>query len=112
MSDCAIDTDVIIRGDDYAYPVNLQVGGVAYNASTSTFAASLRSTVDDATTLGALTVDVTDAATGVLIVRCAAAVTTLLASPKMVWDLEETLAAGGKFTWVQVTCTLRKDATR
>lgn len=112
MGVLAIDRDEMIRGDDYAYTIQLQVAGVAYNGSTSTWSAKLRETTENSTVIATMTVDTTDIATGGLIVKTTDTITAALTQRTVVWDLQETKANGDIFTWVQVLCTVPRDATR
>jgi len=112
MGSLAIDKDEIVRGDDYSYTATLQSSGVAYNGSTSTWSAKLRETTESSSTLATMSVDTTNAATGILVVSTTDTITAALTVNRAVWDLQETTAAGLIFTWVQVQCTVAKDATR
>lgn len=100
----------MVRGDDYEHEVTLTVDGVAYNGSTSTWSAKLRS-APGASVIATMTVDTTDAATGVLVVTTTDTVTAALTDPSVTWDLQETTAAGKLVTWLRVYCPVDLDIT-
>ena len=106
-------TDTIYRGDDYSHTVTLQdSAGDAYDASSSTWAAKLRATEDDATVLATLSIDTTNAATGILVCSIADTTTDDLTGSRAVWDLEETTSGGTVTTWLKVKCAIGRDVTR
>jgi hypothetical protein len=94
----------ITRGDDFAESFTIQEGDplAPVDVSARTYTAQVRSDVDATTVTATFSVDMTDAATGVIVLRLADTVTDDL-SGAYVWDLQQDSAgvirtlAGGAF---------------
>lgn len=97
----------ITRGDDFAESFTIQEGDplAPVDVSARTYTAQIRATSEATTVTATFSVDMTDAATGIVVLRLADTVTDdLLGS--YVWDLQQDAAgvirtlAGGQFTVV------------
>ncbi len=95
----------ITRGDDFAESFTIQEGDplAPVDVSARTYTAQVRAAADATAVTATFTVDMTDAATGVIVLRIADTVTDDL-SGAYVWDLQQDVAgvirtlAGGAFT--------------
>lgn len=101
----------ITRGDDFADEITFEDEAEApIDVSARTFTAQVRTDPDAETVTATMTVDMTDAATGVIVLRIADTVTDDL-DGSYVWDLQQDTAgvirtiAGGGFV-------VNKDVTR
>lgn len=97
----------ITRGDDFADSITIQEGDPLEPADVSarTYTAQVRATADATTVTATMSVDMTDAADGVIVLRIADTVTDDL-SGSYVWDLQQDTAGvirtlvGGSFNVV------------
>jgi hypothetical protein len=93
------------RGDDFAAEMTIQEGNplAPVNVSARTYTAQIRTTADATTVVATFTVDMTSAATGIIVLRLADTVTDDLGG-SYVWDLQQDTAGvirtlvGGNFT--------------
>lgn len=101
-----------VRGDDFADEITIEEGDPLAPADVSarTYTAQVRTTADATDVTATFSIDMTDAATGIIVLRIADTVTATM-DGSYVWDLQQDTAgvirtmAGGAFT-------LRKDVTR
>lgn len=93
----------MVRGDDFADAITIQEGDplAPVDVSARTYTAQIRTSADATTVTATFTVDMTDAATGIIVLRLADTVTDDL-SGSYVWDLQQdaagvirTLLSGG-----------------
>lgn len=95
------------RGDDFAHQFTIQEGDplAPVDVSARTYTAQVRAAADSTTVVATFSVDMTSAATGIVILRIADTVTDDLSGP-YVWDLQQDSAGvirtlvGGSFTVV------------
>jgi len=96
---------VMTRGDDFAAELTIQEGDplAPVDVSARTYIAQIRTTADATTVTATFTVDMTDAATGVVVIRLVDTVTDDLGG-SYVWDFQQDTAGvirtlvGGNFT--------------
>jgi hypothetical protein len=103
----------IIRGDDFADTVTIKEGGppaVAVDVSTRTYTAQIRST-PDGDVVQAMSIDMTDAATGIVAYLIADADTADL-DGAYVWDFQQATAGGVVRTLMGGSFVVLKDVTR
>jgi hypothetical protein len=103
---------VMTRGDDFAAQLTIQEGDplAPVDVSTRTYTAQIRATADSTTVIATFTVDMTDAATGIVVLRLADTVTDDLGGV-YVWDLQQD--TGGVIrTLVGGTFSVIDDVTR
>lgn len=100
------------RGDDFADEFTIQEGDplAPVDVSARTYTAQIRTAADETTATASFTVDMTDAATGVIVLRLADTVTDDLSGP-YVWDLQQD-SAGVVRTLVAGSFTVVPDVTR
>jgi hypothetical protein len=100
------------RGDDFAAEFTIKEGDplAAVDVSSRTYTAQVRSSADSTTVVATFSVDMTDAATGVVVLRLADTVTDDL-SGTYVWDLQQD-TAGVIRTLVGGSFAVLKDVTR
>jgi hypothetical protein len=79
----------VSRGDTDGIPIVIQEGGVAADLTGRTYAAQLRRSKNSATAVD-ITVDTTEAATGILTLRLEPIITETLTGEYQ-WDLEQTV---------------------
>ena len=92
------------RGDDFAAEMTIQEGNplAPVDVSARTYTAQIRATADALTVTATFSVDMTDAATGIVVLRLADTVTDDLGG-SYVWDLQQNTAGvirtlvGGNF---------------
>ena len=101
---------VFVAGDDWSHQITITDGTDPINLTGRTWLAQLRRRSNSATADAAFTVDTTDAATGVLTLTIARAVTAGLSGP-YVWDLQQT-AADVVTTILAGHVTVRADTSR
>ena len=99
----------VSRGDTDGIPIEIKEGGVAADLTGRTYAAQLRRT-KNATAAVDVTVDTTEADTGLLILRLEPAVTETLTG-EFQWDLEQTMG-GTVRTLLTGRWTFDPDVTR
>ena len=99
----------VSRGDTDGIPIIIQEGGVAADLTGRTYAAQLRRSAAAATAID-VTVDTTEAANGILILRLEPAVTETLTGIYQ-WDLEQTVG-GTVRTLLAGRWTFDPDVTR
>jgi hypothetical protein len=98
---------VMTRGDDFAAQLTIQEGEplAPVDVSARTYTAQVRATADATTVTATFSVDMTDAATGIIVLRLADTVTDDLGG-SYVWDLQQDTAGvirtlvGGSFVVV------------
>jgi hypothetical protein len=81
---------VMTRGDDFAAQLTIQEGSplAPVDVSSRTYTAQVRTTADATTVAATFSVDMTDAATGIIVLRLADTVTNDLGGA-YVWDLQQ-----------------------
>lgn len=102
----------IVRGDDFADTVTIKEGdpAAAVDVSARTFTAQVRASADATTIVATMTIDMTDAATGIVAYSIADTVTATM-NGGYVWDFQQDTGGvirtlmGGSFVVV-------KDVTR
>jgi hypothetical protein len=108
-----INNITLYRGDDFSYPVTIQVGGVALNLTGATILSQIKVTTEDATPAVSFTVGSIVAASGQFTLSLTgtqtAALTALLSGG--VYDVQITLG-GVNTTYLAGSVTLTKDVTR
>lgn len=101
----------IVRGDDFADQITIQEGDplAPVDVSARTYTAQIRTTSEATAVTATFTVDMTDAATGIIVLRLADTVTDDLLGA-YTWDLQQdtagvirTLAAGSFVVIADVT---------
>lgn len=107
-----LDLDDGVRGDDYGHEFHFvdDTTSAPINVSGWTIAAQLRRFEDDVPYV-AFTFDMTNAATGIVIMRLARTVTAGLAA-RYAWDFQRTLASGNVWTPFGGMFTWDRDVTR
>jgi hypothetical protein len=92
---------LMMRGDTAGVAIEIRANGVAEDLTGRTYLAQIRRT-ENATTAYDVTVDTTEAATGIVILRMDPEITETL-SGEFVWDLEEnnggTIRTRGRGPW-------------
>lgn len=96
---------VMTRGDDFAAELTIQEGEplAPVDVSARTYTAQVRTNADATTVAATFSVDMTDAATGIVVIRLADTVTDDLGGT-YVWDFQQDSAGvirtlvGGNFT--------------
>lgn len=104
----------ITRGDDKAITVRRFTDATktaTQNLTGRAYIAQIKVKPDDTTPVAAFTVDVTNAATGVLVLRLAHAATAALQSGVYHWDLQET-SSGVVSTLLAGIAIVKKDTSR
>jgi hypothetical protein len=101
----------MVRGDDFAAEITIQEGDplAPVDVSSRTYTAQIRTSTDATTVTATFSVDMTDAATGVIVLRLADTVTDDL-SGSYVWDLQQD-TAGVIRTLVGGSFVVLKDVT-
>ena len=101
----------MVRGDDFAAEITIQEGDplAPVDVSARTYTAQIRTSTDATTVTATFSVDMTDAATGVIVLRLADTVTDDL-SGSYVWDLQQD-TAGVIRTLVGGSFVVLKDVT-
>lgn len=100
----------ITRGDDFSASIEIQEEGVPVDVSDRTYTAQLRST-PDGDLVATFSVDMTNAATGVIVPSLTDAVTEDL-DGAYVWDLQQETAGGVIRTVAGGNFEVAKDVTR
>lgn len=100
------------RGDDFAESITIKEGtpSVAVDVSARTYKAQVRTEEDSPDVVAEMTVDMTDAATGVIVISIQDAVTATMLGD-YVWDLQQTVG-GSVRTLLAGAFEVEADVTR
>lgn len=103
----------IVRGDDFADQVTIKEGDppAAVDVSGRTFTAQVRSAADSTTIVATMTIDMADAATGIVGYSIADTVTDDM-SGGYVWDFQQESPGGVIRTLMGGSFVVLKDVTR
>jgi hypothetical protein len=102
----------VYRGDDFSHSVTFKdVNGAVINVSARTFASQLRRYPDTSVIAATFGVDMTNAATGIVVFTLADTVTSTLDAGPYVYDVQQT-DSGTVTTMLAGDVTVAADVTR